>query len=67
MESNEPDMAETSALRGRDRQRGKGATLSDELKDTLEDLIVSGVMKPGARLDEGELADRFKMSRTPVR
>jgi DNA-binding GntR family transcriptional regulator len=61
------DDAEPAALRGRERQRGKGATLSDELKDTLEDLIVSGVMKPGARLDEAELAERFKVSRTPVR
>ncbi len=24
-------------------------------------------MKPGARLDEAELAERFKVSRTPVR
>ena len=68
MEPNEPEMAaEPPALRGRERQRGKGATLSDELKDTLEDLIVSGVLKPGARLDEAELAERFQVSRTPVR
>ena len=68
MEPHEPEMtADDSAPRARERQRGKGATLSDELKDTLEDLIVSGVMKPGARLDEAELAERFKVSRTPVR
>lgn len=68
MEPDEPEMtADPSAPRARERQRGKGATLSDELKDTLEDLIVSGVLKPGARLDEAELAERFKVSRTPVR
>jgi DNA-binding GntR family transcriptional regulator len=45
----------------------KGVTLSHELQDTLEDLIVSGVLKPGTRLDEAELAERFGVSRTPVR
>lgn len=47
--------------------RVKGVTLSHELQDTLEDLIVSGVLKPGTRLDEAELAERFGVSRTPVR
>lgn len=64
---NTTDAAEPSLPRDRERQRGKGITLSDELKDTLEDLIVSGVLKPGTRLDEAELAERFKVSRTPVR
>jgi DNA-binding GntR family transcriptional regulator len=68
MEPGESDTTQPAALRGRDRQRVKGgATLSDELKDTLEDLIVSGVLKPGTRLDEAELSERFKVSRTPVR
>lgn len=68
IEPKEPDTAQTPQPRGRDRQRVRGgATLSDELKDTLEDLIVSGVLKPGARLDEAELSERFKVSRTPVR
>src|SRR6218665_317077 len=68
MQPDEPVMAEPAALRA--RERGKGATLSDELKDTLEDLIVSGVMKPGARLHEAPpavRAERFKVSRAPVR
>jgi DNA-binding GntR family transcriptional regulator len=42
-------------------------TLSDELRGTLEELIVSGVLAPGTPLDEAELATRFKVSRTPVR
>jgi len=65
MEQPEPDVARTSTPR--DRARDKAVTLSDELQDTLEDLIVSGVLKPGTRLDEGELSERFQVSRTPVR
>jgi DNA-binding GntR family transcriptional regulator len=42
-------------------------TLSDEVRDRLEELIVSGSLKPGERLDEAELAERFEVSRTPVR
>jgi DNA-binding GntR family transcriptional regulator len=47
--------------------RARAATLSDELRDALEAMIVSGELKPGERLDEAELAARFKVSRTPVR
>jgi DNA-binding GntR family transcriptional regulator len=65
MDQTPPDMTPTSTPR--DRARDKSVTLSDELQDTLEDLIVSGVLKPGARLDEAELSERFQVSRTPVR
>jgi DNA-binding GntR family transcriptional regulator len=47
--------------------RARTGTLSDELRGTLEDMIVSGALRPGEKLDEAELAARFKMSRTPVR
>lgn len=47
--------------------RGRGATLSDDLRHAIEEMIVSGQLKPGARLDEAELAAQFKVSRTPVR
>jgi DNA-binding GntR family transcriptional regulator len=40
---------------------------STELKNTLEQEIVTGVMLPGAKLDEVSLAQRFGVSRTPVR
>jgi DNA-binding GntR family transcriptional regulator len=36
-------------------------------RDILEEEIASGVLPPGARLDEQELARRFGVSRTPVR
>jgi DNA-binding GntR family transcriptional regulator len=47
--------------------RGSGRTLAAELRLQLADEIVRGVLKPGAALDETELARRFQVSRTPVR
>ena len=38
-----------------------------QLRDALEDEIVNGNLKPGDRLDEAALAERFKVSRTPIR
>lgn len=38
-----------------------------KLRDVLEDDIVNGVLKPGDRLDEASLAERFDVSRTPIR
>lgn len=40
---------------------------SDQIQQTLESDIFSGKLAPGARLDEVELAERFQVSRTPVR
>ncbi len=42
-------------------------TRSDTLRETLADEIISGVLAPGTRLDETSLAERFAVSRTPVR
>lgn len=58
------DLESAAAKRmGRDRS----ATLSENLRRSLEEMIVSGTLKPGERLDEMEIADQFKVSRTPVR
>ncbi|MGH8351974.1 MAG: GntR family transcriptional regulator [Pseudomonas sp.] len=38
-----------------------------KLRDSLEDDIVNGRLKPGERLDEASLTERFQVSRTPVR
>ena len=38
-----------------------------KLKDALEDDIISGRLRPGQRLDEVSLAERFGVSRTPIR
>lgn len=41
--------------------------MSEKLKETLEERIVTGQYLPGMRLDETELATEFSVSRTPVR
>ena len=43
------------------------STRAEELRLQLADDIVRGVLVPGAALDETELANRFSVSRTPVR
>lgn len=40
---------------------------SAQIQQVLESEILAGTLAPGARLDEVELADRFEVSRTPVR
>ena len=40
---------------------------ADELRDRLEQEVVTGELHPGERLDEQSLADRFGVSRTPIR
>jgi DNA-binding GntR family transcriptional regulator len=40
---------------------------SEKVRNALEELIASGALAPGSRLDEGTLAARFGVSRTPIR
>ncbi|MES2149115.1 MAG: GntR family transcriptional regulator [Pseudomonadota bacterium] len=40
---------------------------SEILRETLEEAIAVGELKPGQHLDETELAARFGVSRTPIR
>lgn len=47
-----------------DRMSGR---IADRLRDQLEQEIVTGVLAPGDRLDEVRLAERFDVSRTPIR
>lgn len=42
-------------------------TTVDEMVRALADAIVMGSLRPGEKLDEGSLAERFEVSRTPVR
>lgn len=46
--------------------QGEGM-LGNRLKNEIADLILSGRLRPGERLDEQSLASRFGVSRTPVR
>jgi DNA-binding GntR family transcriptional regulator len=41
--------------------------LHDEVVARLRKLILEGDLEPGARINEPELADRFRISRTPLR
>ena len=41
--------------------------LSERLREIIEEEIATGTLLPGSRLDEGELAARFNVSRTPIR
>jgi DNA-binding GntR family transcriptional regulator len=45
----------------------KAALLAQDLRDRLEEEILSGQRSPGSRLDESKLAQHFGVSRTPVR
>ena len=42
-------------------------TRAEELRLQLADEIVRGSLRPGAPLDETDIARRFNVSRTPVR
>jgi DNA-binding GntR family transcriptional regulator len=41
--------------------------LRDQVYDAVEELIIDGVLPPGQRLTEGDLAERLGVSRNPVR
>jgi len=45
----------------------KSATRSEQVREQIEELIATGEFPPGMRLDETELAQRFDVSRTPLR
>jgi DNA-binding GntR family transcriptional regulator len=46
---------------------GSAPTLKATVVRRLEEEIVSGVLPPGTRLDEVQLAERYGLSRTPLR
>ena len=45
----------------------EGATQADRLAEAIAQCVLSGEFQPGLHLDEGMLAERFSVSRTPVR
>ena len=68
-------MADTGAHNGGARAKngsrsagaGSSLTLAERLREKLEGAIAAGQLEPGSRLDEQEIAQRFGVSRTPVR
>jgi DNA-binding GntR family transcriptional regulator len=69
----EPVLIEQSPVRPNSKaqssdQRGKkGPTRTNSVRSLLADEIVEGVLLPGMTLDETEIAERYGVSRTPVR
>lgn len=49
------------------RSMEKHQTLRERILETIRDAIMTGVLKPGERVAEPELAERFGISRTPIR
>lgn len=49
------------------RPARRAATRTEELRNRMVDEIVCGRLAPGMALEEGEIARRFGVSRTPVR
>lgn len=45
----------------------KHLTLREKILETIRDAITSGLLKPGEKVAEPELAERFGISRTPIR
>ncbi|GAM09196.1 putative HTH-type transcriptional regulator YdhC [Geobacter sp. OR-1] len=45
----------------------KHLTLRERILETIRDAIIKGSLKPGEKVAEPELADRFGISRTPIR
>lgn len=49
------------------RRLVRAGTTVDQMVRAISDRIVTGIMRPGEKLDEASLAERYKVSRTPVR
>jgi DNA-binding GntR family transcriptional regulator len=45
----------------------KHLTLREKILETIRDAIISGALKPGEKVAEPELAEKFGISRTPIR
>src|ERR1044071_5204883 len=59
-----PSDGRTGAAR---RRLVRAGTTVDQMVRAIADRIVTGVLRPGEKLDEISLASRFEVSRTPVR
>src|SRR5258708_21365098 len=47
--------------------RDEDSSLASDIAKRMEEEILRGRSRPGTRLDERELSERYKVSRTPVR
>jgi DNA-binding GntR family transcriptional regulator len=60
-------MRVASKIKATRRHRRRGATLVERVRSGLQNLILSGKISPGERLNELYLAERFRVSRGPLR
>jgi DNA-binding GntR family transcriptional regulator len=51
----------------KNRQMERHQTLREKILETIRDAILKGTLKPGEKVAEPELAERFGISRTPIR
>lgn len=49
------------------RQMERHQTLRERILETIREAILRGTLKPGERVSEPDLAERFGISRTPIR
>lgn len=49
------------------KQIDRHQTLREKILETIREAILSGALKPGEKVAEPELAERFGISRTPIR
>ena len=45
----------------------KNKSMREKVYDTLKQMIIDGVIKPGERIIETEYSNKFQISRTPIR
>lgn len=64
---NEQCIGEGYGGRVQDRKLIRNGTTVDQMVRAIADEILTGKLKPGDRLDEMSLAERYGVSRTPVR
>jgi DNA-binding GntR family transcriptional regulator len=55
------------AVAGAVPSRDEDSSLASDIAKRMEEEILRGRVRPGTRLDERELSERYKVSRTPVR
>jgi DNA-binding GntR family transcriptional regulator len=60
-------LSDPPAVTRRKRKLVRTGTTVDQMVRAISDRIVTGIIRPGEKLDEVSLANRYEVSRTPVR
>jgi DNA-binding GntR family transcriptional regulator len=62
-----PRLAAGGAADGRSTRRARDTGLSELVRQRILDAILTGELRPGQLIQTGQLAQRYEVSRTPVR